>query len=125
MLPHSTLLLPPPGRLRPDFLHRCRPDGVTATGFDIFQEVTCDAPNSDTVIDGRLSFPSGHSSNTMSLAWFTALYLVWSLYHRCGGGGRAGEGEGGGMRGGKGEAGGGKGLRTALRACTVWASMLL
>jgi membrane-associated phospholipid phosphatase len=28
------------------------------------------------------AFPSGHASNSMSVAWFTVLYLVWSLYLR-------------------------------------------
>lgn len=28
------------------------------------------------------SFPSGHASNSMSVAWYTVLYLMWSLYLR-------------------------------------------
>jgi membrane-associated phospholipid phosphatase len=28
------------------------------------------------------SFPSGHAANSMSVAWFTTLYVIWSLYLR-------------------------------------------
>jgi hypothetical protein len=28
------------------------------------------------------AFPSGHASNSMSVGWYTVLYLVWSLYLR-------------------------------------------
>lgn len=30
------------------------------------------------------SFPSGHASNSMSLAMFTSIYVIWSMYLRCG-----------------------------------------
>jgi hypothetical protein len=36
----------------------------------------------ETIKQGRLSFPSGHASNSMSLAWFNSLYIIWALYWR-------------------------------------------
>ncbi len=33
-------------------------------------------------LQGRLSFVSGHASNTLCVSWFTTLYLVWALYWR-------------------------------------------
>jgi membrane-associated phospholipid phosphatase len=86
------------GRLRPDFLARCQPSSL-ADASSNFQTVVsahaatlgplhlgqiasdCTGPT-DVVDDGRLSFPSGHASNSMSVAWYTSLYLMWSLYLR-------------------------------------------
>lgn len=28
------------------------------------------------------SFPSGHASNSMSVAWYTTFYVIWSMYLR-------------------------------------------
>eukprot|EP00879_Flechtneria_rotunda_P000384 GHRR01000476.1.p1 GENE.GHRR01000476.1~~GHRR01000476.1.p1 ORF type:complete len:402 (+),score=52.39 GHRR01000476.1:347-1552(+) len=89
------------GRLRPDFLSRCHPaaQGIVGPGTN-YTEVLgpnaaplgplhlgqtiddCTNPNKDEINDGRLSFPSGHSSNSMSVAWYTAFYIMWSLYVR-------------------------------------------
>eukprot|EP00878_Enallax_costatus_P008186 GHUV01008559.1.p1 GENE.GHUV01008559.1~~GHUV01008559.1.p1 ORF type:complete len:495 (+),score=53.30 GHUV01008559.1:75-1559(+) len=86
------------GRLRPDFLHRCQPAGImdpssnvattlsqhaaTFAGVHFGQVAGACQSDEALVHDGRLSFPSGHSSNSMSLAWYTSLYLMWSLYLR-------------------------------------------
>jgi membrane-associated phospholipid phosphatase len=72
-------------RLRPDFLYRCNPTNAknvkNATAL-IGYEAACGQKDEDKLKDGRLSFPSGHSSNSMSVCWFTTLYLVYSLYWR-------------------------------------------
>ncbi|KAI8469724.1 MAG: hypothetical protein J3K34DRAFT_521878 [Monoraphidium minutum] len=44
--------------------------------------VDCTNPHVAEVNDGRLSFPSGHASNTMSVAWFAGIYMIWSLHIR-------------------------------------------
>jgi len=53
------------GRLRPDFLARCKPD---ITG-------KCTNMVLNDVRDGRLSFPSGHSSLSFTAMVFLSLYL--------------------------------------------------
>ncbi|KNE60609.1 hypothetical protein AMAG_05988 [Allomyces macrogynus ATCC 38327] len=56
------------GRLRPDFLDRCKPVEKSGTW-------TC-AGDADLVRNGRVSFPSGHSSLTFS-GWFFAALFIW------------------------------------------------
>lgn len=51
------------GRLRPDFLERCRPEQGTCTG------------NPRTVAEGRKSFPSGHTSVVACGFMFLVLFL--------------------------------------------------
>lgn len=58
-------------RYRPDYMSRCKPLGVEGKPLSIYQRTDCDpdVKQSDFVKDGRKSFPSGHSSNSMSLCW--------------------------------------------------------
>jgi membrane-associated phospholipid phosphatase len=86
------------GRLRPDFLARCQPSSLidpssnfqsvlsahaSALGRLHLGQIAGDCTGDpEAVSDGRLSFPSGHASNSMSVAWYTSLYLMWSLYLR-------------------------------------------
>ncbi|KAG5481652.1 hypothetical protein CUR178_07005 [Leishmania enriettii] len=60
------------GRLRPDFLSRLRNEGFTPTsvGVDF-----CTVPK-----DGRVSFPSGHSSSSFAAVVPFCFYLLHSLH---------------------------------------------
>eukprot|EP01054_Gregarina_sp_Poly1_P003189 Gregarina_sp_Poly_1__3188@NODE_1905_length_3115_cov_120_482283_g218_i2_p1_GENE_NODE_1905_length_3115_cov_120_482283_g218_i2NODE_1905_length_3115_cov_120_482283_g218_i2_p1_ORF_typecomplete_len363_score18_99PAP2/PF01569_21/8_3e03PAP2/PF01569_21/5_2e26DUF2298/PF10060_9/53DUF2298/PF10060_9/1_2DUF2298/PF10060_9/1_9DUF2407_C/PF13373_6/5_8DUF2407_C/PF13373_6/7_1DUF3566/PF12089_8/0_045DUF624/PF04854_14/1_4e03DUF624/PF04854_14/3_9e02DUF624/PF04854_14/3_9_NODE_1905_length_3115_cov_120_482283_g218_i2194030 len=70
------------GRPRPDFLNRCFPskfDGRRIPMIDIMTVIQSSVPicesNSEAVIDGRKSFPSGHSSYFASVCVCSALYI--------------------------------------------------
>jgi membrane-associated phospholipid phosphatase len=60
-------------RFRPDFLSRCKGAnpvlGAADVGkrLDIYKD--CLNNNKEEIEDGRKSFPSGHSSNTLSTCW--------------------------------------------------------
>ncbi|EJF57189.1 lipid phosphate phosphatase 1 [Dichomitus squalens LYAD-421 SS1] len=54
------------GRLRPDFLHRCKWD----------KELKACTGELEKVMDGRRSFPSGHASTAFAGMTFLALYLA-------------------------------------------------
>ncbi|EKF31287.1 phosphatidic acid phosphatase, putative [Trypanosoma cruzi marinkellei] len=60
------------GRLRPDFIHRLAREGVTESNFHQFtHDKIC-----GTAREGRLSFPSGHTSSTFAGFVPLVLYLL-------------------------------------------------
>ena len=58
------------GRLRPDFLSRCLPSAIDGS---------CTNGDSALIRDGKLSFPSGHSSLSFACMTFVMLYLMSKL----------------------------------------------
>ncbi|KAL4424010.1 hypothetical protein ABPG75_001311 [Micractinium tetrahymenae] len=74
------------GRLRPNFLARCQPDvpnGVTFSLQNITSGISDQFPcTGGDVVDGRLAFPSGHTSACFNLAVYASAYLIWVWHWR-------------------------------------------
>eukprot|EP00050_Salpingoeca_kvevrii_P022608 m.128910 g.128910 ORF g.128910 m.128910 type:complete len:291 (-) comp9761_c0_seq3:2649-3521(-) len=67
---------------RPDFVERCiGSTNFNGERFDSNGNLICDGEKA-VVAEGRLSFPSGHSSLSLCIGLFCTLYFVWSLYVR-------------------------------------------
>ena len=64
------------GRPRPDFVYRCWPElgGQVPDGAFSGDNLKCSGDH-DTIIEGRKSFPSGHSSFSFASWGFVFLYL--------------------------------------------------
>jgi len=66
------------GRPRPDFFFRCFPDGNPPPGQPNPYNLECTG-NYEDIIEGRKSFPSGHSSFLFSFCVWISLYLAGKL----------------------------------------------
>jgi len=67
------------GRPRPDFMHRCFPDGIPDAPFGPDGlTLLCNGDESE-IREGRKSFPSGHSSIVFSSIGFLSFYLAQKL----------------------------------------------
>lgn len=71
-------------RPRPDFMTRCEPSAAANSPLSFMEAAVCTSTNTYEIAEGQLSFPSGHSANTLSVAWYSALYIAWSIYIRDG-----------------------------------------
>ncbi|KAJ3397456.1 hypothetical protein HDU92_007845 [Lobulomyces angularis] len=84
----TTLLKLSVGRLRPDFLDRCNPEGWNTTDISVLTSfppplLTC---RGDPAIinEGRVSFPSGHASSSFTGAFVWAAWIFLVLHRaRC------------------------------------------
>lgn len=71
------------GRPRPDFVYRCWPDGDVPAPDLITFPLSCPG-DPDSIIEGRKSFPSGHSSFSFACWGFLFLYISGKLGTFCG-----------------------------------------
>eukprot|EP00123_Amoebidium_parasiticum_P011541 comp20773_c0_seq1/m.27268 comp20773_c0_seq1/g.27268 ORF comp20773_c0_seq1/g.27268 comp20773_c0_seq1/m.27268 type:complete len:336 (-) comp20773_c0_seq1:829-1836(-) len=71
------------GRLRPDFLARCElPDTYTLGNPYNGNNYSLCTNDAKIVKEGRLSYPSGHSSLAIAQGFYLFSYLIWTLYVR-------------------------------------------
>eukprot|EP00124_Ichthyophonus_hoferi_P003553 Ihof_evm6s313 gene=Ihof_evmTU6s313 len=74
------------GRLRPDFLSRCvLTKGAidqTALFFTGTSTDKCLNQNTKILKEGRLSYPSGHTSQAFCQGFYLLCYVLWALYIR-------------------------------------------
>ncbi|KAG7672061.1 hypothetical protein Ndes2526B_g06972 [Nannochloris sp. 'desiccata'] len=74
------------GRLRPDFLPRCNPippaNVVIQFGQDTRNLYPCTNTDEDVINEGRLSFPSGHTSLSFNVITYASAYLIWCFHMR-------------------------------------------
>lgn len=73
------------GRPRPDFLSRCQPEGfdLQAPQFQLLPTIPKCTGNEAEIVEGRRSFPSGHSSYSFSIYGFIALVFYHHLLFPC------------------------------------------
>lgn len=76
------------GRLRPDFLDRCKPALPFNEALKAMNQndewggsinPLCQNKDERVLRDGRVSFPSGHSSTAYVVGWFGCFYLLWGV----------------------------------------------
>eukprot|EP00124_Ichthyophonus_hoferi_P003590 Ihof_evm3s320 gene=Ihof_evmTU3s320 len=74
------------GRLRPDFLSRCDLGTGLLDPTNTFISGTstdkCLNQNTDVLSEGRLSYPSGHTSIAFCQGFYLLCYMMWALYIR-------------------------------------------
>jgi len=66
------------GRPRPDFIYRCWSDGVIPSNGLLNHPPACTG-NAEAIVEGRKSFPSGHSSYSFATWGFVFFYLSGKL----------------------------------------------
>ncbi|CAL5229480.1 g12810 [Coccomyxa viridis] len=78
------------GRLRPDFLDRCKPAALLGNSYLFHLEIGsyidpgCTETDQALLDDGRSSFPSGHTNMSAVLCAYVAGYCLWTVYMRHG-----------------------------------------
>eukprot|EP00877_Chromochloris_zofingiensis_P006003 jgi/Chrzof1/1656/Cz10g16040.t1 len=76
------------GRLRPDYLSRCKPNvanfGNVTLQYGQSPVVTCTTDDMVGLHDGQQAFPSGHSSSAYAVGWYASYYMVWCISLRTG-----------------------------------------